>query len=448
MIACIKNKIQKLTSDEKFSEILTGSSWALVAKLLATAVGFITTIVIVRIYGAEVLGIVALLNSFLMLVTIFTVLGTDTAVLRLMPEYFVKYSPTAAFNIYKKIQYTVVLMSLTTSVTFFLASDFIATVIFRKPDLSIYFAIGAVFVLMQSLIQLNTQSLRGLRLIKTFALMQLLPSVSKLVVLLMLTFWFFNYDNPVYALFVSVLITALFGSWVIYRAFNKFITNEDEKKDIPLRRVLAISLPMFMNKTIVLIIGQTGIIMLGVYRTEAEVGYYSVSIALATLVVFFISVINSMAASKFSELYHTGKMDDLFYVAKKSAKLIFWTTTPVALVLVVLGRPFLLIFYGQDFTIAYHSMLLLIAGQFVVAITGSTGTFMNMTGSHKTLLIINVLSMTVNVLICLTLIPSYGIYGAALAAMGSMFFLNITSLLFIKTKYGKTIAYLPWFASV
>ncbi len=44
------------------------------------------------------MGIVAVLNSFLMLATIFTVLGTNTSILRLIPECLAKYSPAAAFK--------------------------------------------------------------------------------------------------------------------------------------------------------------------------------------------------------------------------------------------------------------------------------------------------------------------------------------------------------------
>ena len=85
MINFIKCKLHNLFSDTRFFEILAGSAWALGARVIATCVGMVTSIVIARWYGAEVMGIVAVLNSFLMLATIFTVLGTDTSILRLIP---------------------------------------------------------------------------------------------------------------------------------------------------------------------------------------------------------------------------------------------------------------------------------------------------------------------------------------------------------------------------
>ena len=59
MIDLVKRKIQNLISDKKFSEILTGAYWALSARVIATGLGMVSSIIIARAYGAEVLGIVA-----------------------------------------------------------------------------------------------------------------------------------------------------------------------------------------------------------------------------------------------------------------------------------------------------------------------------------------------------------------------------------------------------
>jgi O-antigen/teichoic acid export membrane protein len=79
MINFIKRKIHNLVSDQKFSEILTGSAWALSARVIAAGFGLISSIIIARFYGADVMGIVAVLHSFLLLATIFTVMGTGAS---------------------------------------------------------------------------------------------------------------------------------------------------------------------------------------------------------------------------------------------------------------------------------------------------------------------------------------------------------------------------------
>lgn len=439
------NKIHIFFSDPKFSEILTGSTWALSARVISTGLAVITSIIIARVYGAEIMGIVAILNSFFALTTIFTVLGTNTSILRLIPEHLAKYSPTSASKVYAKIQYFVAGVSVITGCLLFLSSGFIAETIFSKPHLRFYFALSALFIVFQSLMLLNTQAVRGIRLIRFFAFMQLLPSLSKFIILVLITIFFFHQDNPVYAMLASIAITALAGTLIMNRVFKQKCKPDDSLHLMSIKNILIISLPMFMTSTMTFVVGQTGVVMLGIFLPEADVGYYSVAVRLASLTSFVLSAINSMAAPKFSELYHLGKIDELFYVAKKSTKLIFWTTTPILLFLILLGKPLIALSFGSDFTVAYMAMVFLVIGQFVNAISGSTAYFMNMTGHQNVQRNVMFIAAIINVGLNYFLIPYLGMLGSALAAMVTLIFWNSTVLVYIKIKFKRTIAYIPMF---
>jgi O-antigen/teichoic acid export membrane protein len=315
--------------------------------------------------------------------------------------------------------------------------------VFLKPHFGPYFALTSMFIIFISLTQLNTQAVRGLRLIRIFAVMRLLPSLCNLLILVPLTIFFFHQDNPIYAMFASLVVTALVGALVMDQVFKKKMGLNDIVHPMPVKEILAISLPMLMTTTMAFVIGQTGVIILGMFRPEAEVGYYSVAVRMATLTTFVLSAINSMAAPKFSELFQSDKMEELFYVAKKSSKLIFWTTTPILLFLILLGKPLLSLLFGPDFEVVYWAMFFLVLGQFVNSISGSTGYFMNMTGSQIVFRNVMFGAAFLNVILNLLLIPVLGIYGAALAGMTSVVFWNVYLLIYIKRKYGSTIGYLP-----
>ncbi len=442
MFRFLRQKVHNLISDEKFSEILTGSAWALGARVIATVFGMITSIIIARWYGAEVLGIVALLNSFLMLVTIFTLLGTNTSILRLIPEHISKHSPTSAFKVYRKTQYCVAAVSVFTGTILFLASGFIADTVFSKPHLRFYLALASAFVIFKSLMQLNTQAIRGLRLIRVFALMQLLPHLSMLVILALITVFFYHLDNPIYAMFASITISALVGVLIMERAFQQKKTPNDTLNLMPMREILSISIPMLMTATMTFVIGQTGVIILGIFRPQTEVGYYAAAVKLATLTAFVLTAVNSMAAPKFSELFHSGQLDRLFPLAQKISKLVFWTTMPLLILLVLLGRSLLCFLYGVDFEVAYFAMVFLLLGQFINSISGSTAMFMNMTGQHQIFRNIILGTALLNIILSLLLIPNIGINGAALAGASSLAFWNMVTLYYIKITFGKTISYI------
>lgn len=411
--------------------------------MIATGLGLITSVIVARFYGAEVMGIVAVLNSFLMLATIFTVLGTNTSILRLIPEHLVKYSPTSAFKVYRKTQYMVIGVSLVTGALFFFGADLIAGKVFNKPHLSFYFALAAVVIVFKSMMMLNTQAVRGLRLIRMFAFMQILPQGFNLLLLILLGLLVSTRDVPVYAQFGCYALTGILGWGIMEYAFKKKMRSHDPIHPMPTREILSISFPMLMTATMAFIIGETGVIMLGMFRSEAEVGYFAIAVKLGTLTAFILNAVNSMAGPKFSELFHSDKIDELFYVAQKSAKLIFWTTTPILLGLIILGKPVLHIAFGREFVLAYPAMVLLVLGQFVNSISGSTGLFMNMTGKQIVFRNIMLFAAITNIGLNLLLTPEYGIHGAAIAAMVSLIAWNIITLFYIKLKFGKTTGYLP-----
>ena len=439
----IKRKYTNLISDKRFSEILTGSAWALGARVISAALGLVVSVVVARFYGAEVVGIVAVIKSFLMLVTIFTVLGTGTSILRLIPEHLAKYSPSSAFKVYRKTQWMVIGISVATGAASFLAAHLIADKVFSKPHLSYYFSLASVFVVFRSIMQLNTQAVRGLRLIKMFAVMQFLPQFFNLAFLIVVGFVWANRDVPVYAVLFGFAVTGLIGCVVMKHSFKKQMGPADPVHHISGRAILAISLPMLMTATMSFIIGQTGVIMLGMFCDEADVGYYAVAVKLATLTAFVLQAVNAMTGPKFSELYHSGKTDDLFHVAQKATRLIFWTTVPILAAFLFLGRPVLHLVYGQAFVIAYPALVLLVVGQFVNSISGSTAIFMNMTGNQIVLRNIFTGAAVCNIALNLLLIPRFGIAGAAFTGMLTISGWNIITLIFLKRKYGRTLAYVP-----
>lgn len=442
-----KNKILNFIEDKRFSEIFSGSVWALSAKLIATGFGLISSVIVAQFYGAEVLGVLAILNSFMLLASIFTVMGTNTSVLRLIPEHLTKYSPTSAFKLYRKARMVAVVASILIVILTFLFADLFANKIFFNTQLSYYLRLASVIVFFKSIMILCTSVLRSLGHIRLFALMQSLPQSFNLIVLVLMKFlWLDNDYVPVYSFFLAFALTGIVGWIVVEVAFRIVVRPLDKVRNMSYSEILSISLPMMMTSTMTFVIGQTGIIMLGIFRSEVDVGYYSIAVKLATLTAFILGAINSMAAPKFSELFHSCKIDELFFVAKKSAKLAFWTTTPILFGLVVFGKSVLIICFGNEFIVAYPALLFLIFGQFVNSISGATGLFMNMTDGHIVFRNIILITMLLNIVSNIVLIKLFGVLGAALSSMLSFWVWNLLTLCYMKFKFGQTTAYFPYLA--
>ena len=444
MLLKLKSKLIEFYSDDKFSDVFSGSVWTIVARVLAILFGIISTVIIARLYSAETLGVVAMVNSFLLLASAVASMGTNTAILRLIPEHITKHSPSSAYGIYKKILVLVVLASILVGVIFYYSSGFIANKILSKPHMVFFVALASVFVVFKALEQVNANTIRGLFLIRTYAIMQLLPQGINLLALVCLTVLLSSPNIPIYTFVGGIGVTAFLGCFIVVRKFNRSTGPKDKTKSLAFSYLLKTSLPMLVSTLMTLIIGQTGILLLGIYKSDADVGYYSVAVKLATLTALVLNSVNSMVGPKFSELFHSGRMDDLFYLAKKSAKLIFWTTSPLLLILLCLGKPILEYGFGSGFGIAYWSLFMLTIAQFVHTCSGATGLFMNMTGHQKQFGLIMIISAIVNLALGFILIPQLGINGAAISGMFSLVGWNIITLIYIKKKYTTTTSYVPF----
>lgn len=438
-------KLPHWKTDERFGEILTGSAYALTARAGATLCGLALNVAVARWYGADMLGTVAVLHSFLLLSTTLTLLGTGTSMLRLLPEHEAKFSTASALGVYRRALGLVVATGLVLGLVLWLLAEPIAAVVFGKPYLSPWFALAAGFVVFDSLVSLSTATVRGLRRIGWYAVLLVAPPVVELVLLLAGRAWTAAREVPVYALLGSLLVVGLGGLVVVALVFRGRLKPGGLVVPISVSGLLSVSLPMLATAGLNLAMGQTAVVLLGMLRTEEEVGYFSVAVRLASVTIFMLLAINSMAGPKFSELFHSGRLDELFDVARRSARLVFWVTAPVLGVLVVGGRWILAGFFGPEFEAAYPALLMLVVGQFVNASTGSTGMFMNMTGLQKQFRNLVLVVFSVHLAGNLLLIPAWGITGAALTSMVTTSALNLATLQYIRRRYGQTVGYFPSF---
>ena len=433
-------------SDKSFAETASGFVWAFGSQIVAAGVGLVVSVIVAQAYGAQMVGIVTIIQSVVIVSATIATLGANTSLLSLLPEQLAKHSLTSAFLVFGKTVALVGIVSLLLAAVLYSLADFLAAKVFQKPHLGYYFSIAAIFVVFVALSDLNTQMIRALRLIKSFAVLQVFPQLAMLIALLPMTYLYTVKDAPVYAQLFAWGLTAFFGAVVIGRHFMKAQRPEDRRGEKRLREIIEISLPMLVTTIASLMMSYTAIIVFGVFRTESELGYYAMAVKLATLVAAVLAAVNVMLAPKFAELFHRDEMSELLRLARKSAGLIFWLTAPILIVLMVFGRSILGHLYGADFEAAYPAMVCLIVGQLVNAMSGSTGVFMNMTGNQKTFRNIMLLAVTINFTMSIALIPKYGMLGAASAATLSIITWNVSTLVFIHKLYGRSIAYMPFAA--
>ena len=427
--------------DEHLSELLKGSSVSLVFKVFGIATSYIFFLLVTRNFGAEVMGIFALSFTVLQISSVIGRLGFDTALLRFVAEYSSQNRHDLVKEIYVKALKIIVPFSLFLSVLLFCSAPYISKYIFHKEHLSAYFQIVSFAILPMVLVFINSASLRGIKKIKEYMFLQNVSvfMFATVILALMLPFLRENYV-PLIAYIISLVFVALL-SLVVWLKKSK-LNLISHRNSIKLKDILDVSLPMLLASSLFLIMQWTDTIMLGMFRTEGEVGIYSVVLKIAALTSITLFAINSIAAPKFAEFYGRNDMEGLGKIARQSTKLIFWSSFPILLILFIFPA-FILGIFGGEFKVGVFALVILAFGQFINSISGSVAFILQMTGKHKVFQNIILSATAINILLNAILIQRYGIYGAAFATVVSMMFWNLASVIYIRTNLNIMTLYIP-----
>ena len=192
---------------------------------------------------------------------------------------------------------------------------------------------------------------------------------------------------------------------------------------------------MLGSNSIFLIMSRTDILILTAFKTEADVGIYNTALKIASLTTIVLIAINTIAMPKYAEL----KDDTLKFkkFVKQTTFLIIMTSFPVFLALVLFPDFFLQIF-GHEFTAGKNVLIILSAGMFFGAFSGSTINILNMAGYEKKAYNILLFSAILNLILNFILIPVYGIIGAAIATAATTILWNLTAAVVIYKKFNFT----------
>lgn len=443
----VKEKSEKFRNDRDLLEILTGGGITLGLKVLGNFVGFLVMILITRGYGDDGQDVYGKYLLGILVLRIFLIVGkfgADTALLRFISAFNAQNLLGNARKIYKKAILHILPIGIVLSIIMYFSASFFSKQL-GVPQSYVEFL--AFLILPYSWFFLNTQSLRGLKDMLSFSFF-FNASVSLLAGVVLILVFFYdkegllkNHQWPVYAFSVGIAVSFI-ASLLLWMHRSKGDGYEAEK-DISNKTFLNVSMPLMLAQSITFIMGWTDQLMLGKMMEASDVGVYGVAFKFATLSVFVLTAVNSIAAPKISEMKSKDDFAGLEKVVKHSTKLIFWLTLPIVLI-ICLFPTFILRVSGDTFVVGATALVILSLGKFFSSISGSVGSILQMTGLQKQFQNILLLAAIINVGLNYLLIPRFGIEGAAFSSLSCMVFWNTVMVIVVKRKFGFYSIYVPW----
>lgn len=251
-------------------------------------------------------------------------------------------------------------------------------------------------------------------------------------------------DTPIY---VNAVSTAVCGAlaWFIVRRYLRRMEAEHGTKviSIQMKEHLILALPMIVTSLTTTLNGKLDTIMLSWYDSTNIVGIYGTAVKISVGLEFVISAIKTIAMPKIAELYHGGRRQELEDTLAYSAKIIFWTTAPLMLILVIFAEP-IMGFVGPEFGAGAGVLRIMAVAHFISASSGMVGAFLNMTGGQAAFSKIVLVAVGMNFVLNLLLLPKFGMWGAAWASAISLGAWNVAAAIYIKRRFGYNMFYWPF----
>lgn len=414
MIQRVKNKIAVLRADPHMQEVVRGTLLAFVLKVIGAGLAFAFNVAVARLLGAEGAGLYFLALSVTTIGSVIGRVGLDNALLRFVATRATHEDWAGVKGVYALGMRMAVVASGAITLIVFFAAPWMATVLFKKPELAEPLRWMSFSILPFAILNLQAESLKGLKRIRDAMLVQ---GVGVSLVSLLLIYplsQIAGLSGVVWAYTAATILVVLLGAWVWH---SSLVVHGSQHASFPFKMLWESCKPLLMMSVMNrAILAWAPLFLLGVWASSAEVGIFGAALRVAMLVSFMLLTINNVLAQKIAELFTKGDMKSLEATARHSALLVTLMASPLFLVL-FLGGDWVLGMFGHEFEQGARALQILAMAQLINAVTGSVGFVLTMSGKESEAWKSVHYSAWLLVVASLWLIPIYGMVGAALAIL-------------------------------
>lgn len=394
---------------------------------------------VAHLLGPGMLGTFTLSFTVMQLVSILALLGLDNLLIRKVAAAKASNDLIALKSAYQTALKTTAVSSLLLALLMYFLSPFIAGSIFNKPLLTDHLKIMSCALPPFVWITLHAGAFRGSKNMLGFTLFKtVIPLLN--AVLIFFAFQINIAFTPVMGFTSSTILVAIFY-FISWRKYSNHSNIPLEKK-LYWKNMVKESLPMMMTGSIFFILNWVDNIVIGIYWSEAQVGFYDTAFKISSASAAILMAVNAIQAPTFAEIKSSNDQHRLKTYVFNSTRLLFYTTAPITLV-ILLFPEFLLSLFGSDFTKAGVSLQILAAGNFINCITGSVGILLMMTGYQSQYNRIIIIAAIIGISLNFILVPKMGIEGAAISSMVSKIFWNLAAVYYAYKKLGLVSIYFP-----
>ncbi|RJQ42369.1 MAG: flippase [Gaiellales bacterium] len=416
-------------SSDKLTSMATGAGINFAGTFLRALLGFGFSFMISRVLTLSDLGLFTLGSTIVIVLYYFCVMGTDSGLWRYVSAYRAKGDIARANGAIAGALYLALPLSLVMTVALLVAAGPVATGIFKEPDFTGALRAFALTIPLLVAARIFNAATQGFQQMRYSAYREMSEQGLRLLFTALLFIAGFRLGGALAANLAAVLVITVMSFMFLERVAPSVMRRHNHVFE--LKTLMSFSIPMGASLILTHMILWNDTILLGYFGTSSDVGLYSVAIRLIVVAAIMQTSFNTMFAPVISDLHTRGLHEDLEEMFKRVTRWVVTLSLPIFLPLMLFGSNVLLIF-GERFTVVYLSLAILSLGQLVNVSTGPVGGMICMSGRPRLETANSILAWLLSVVLCILLIPRFGIVGAAIANASATGLVNIVRSIEVK----------------
>lgn len=426
-----------LFSTDERGEAGRMSLLAFAVRIVSAAIAFVSQVLLARWMGSFEYGIFVLVWVTMVIVGSLSCFGFHTSVIRFIPEYREKGMLAELRGVMVASRLFVLVAS--TAVAALGAGG---VWLFSSALESYYvvpFFLGMFCLPMLAL----SDVLQGLARANSWGFAALVPTYITRPVLI-LVFMAAAIWSGFAPTAQTAVIAAILACYVTTITQLIRVTSRTDKRvpsgprTIRLGYWLKISLPIFLVESFFFLLTNADVLMVGFYMPPDQVAVYFATVKTLALVHFVYFAVKAGVAQRYAQFSH-GDPEKLAAFARETVSWTFWPSLAMGLLVLLLGKP-LLILFGPEFDAGYPLLFLLVSAVVARSAVGPCESLLTMSGNQNICAVVYAATLALNIGLNVVLIPSLGLWGAAIATSAAMIFEATALSLTVWRKLGIAMA--------
>lgn len=280
---------------------------------------------------------------------------------------------------------------------------------------------------------LSSAALRGLKLVILSELLDTL--IRNFLLTLCILFCIvveFQLTPKVIIIFQIIAATTVLFLGLIFLQIKLFIRLNNIKATYANKEWYTQTIPFAINSGIQVLKSKLLTYILVIFGSMEAVAIFEVAMRGAALVSYSLDALNKAISPFISSAYEKSDFIYLQRIIKKTSRIIFIFSLPIALVFIIGGSSLIELIFGKNYESSYIPLVILCIGQLISVMTGSVGLVLNMTGNQSVYSKSNITMLIINILLSIPLVIYYNVIGASLIFSGVLILQKFILLAYVR----------------